>query len=344
MESNNDTVIRFNARALMRSGDKIFEKNKWLKTGTQMIFIIHGDQESMIREALKGRKFAIIKVPRIEGQEPWTNYHDHIETFIYFSAFQCPCGIREIGSDTTFYNFDYFLCVENGRDFDKGLKKAIKKDAKLIVQSDIDEALSFLKDKELVFRTSFAEQGGNYEASLINHVISKDLSLKPEEMYFLYDDTYDVKIFLQELPDNEENTAGKRLIPVDANRYDVTQKIVSILDALSKECRRDIKDLSFEYDTEDGEIKAHYYLTRFHSNPAWRLNPVCLFNFRISVFILPGFVDKEDVQDIQEDSIVIRDDDKRYKLDSIHFTSDICYDLSAFKDLMEWHYLDVDLA
>ena len=79
---------------------------------------------------------------------------------------------------------------------------------------------------------------------------------------------------------------------------------------------------------------AQYYLTRFHSNLNWRINPVCVLCFRMSAFLLPGLTPLISVKEIPKDMITQNTiTGERYRIDSVYVNSDIC---TGIEDVRKW--------
>lgn len=73
-------------------------------------------------------------------------------------------------------------------------------------------------------------------------------------------------------------------------------------------------------------------MTLFHSNTALEADPVNIFQFVISAYVLPGFANKDCLVKMPREKLV-RDNvkDKLYLLDSIHFHSDMYFDTKEFE-------------
>ena len=263
------------------------------------------------------------------------------------------CAIRKVGEISVFEECEYYLTVFFIRGKKDYLKELFDKGVASIGIPEIEisyptfeEFLSFMNDKELVFITNYVERNGNVEACKIRHFLNDDLQMR--RIFFkesiLYDDYYDIKIYLIR-EEHESLPAPSCLSPDDIYYYDIKGRILSILERNSKEFFSDESDYFVEYETRSDVITALYFATRFHSNPLWDVNPVCILNFRISVFVLPGEVSRLKMSQLpDEKKTKHKYTEEEYYIDSIFFTSDMCLDLADFEKLIDGHFHDFTLA
>ena len=98
-----------------------------------------------------------------------------------------------------------------------------------------------------------------------------------------------------------------------------------------------------EFAAVSDKIQAQYFLTHIHINTTLECDSAFLFCFRIAAFILPGTADEGET--VTEDSITIDGDSgEKYRIDSIHFNSDILEDINEFEELMRWHFFEITVA
>ena len=304
-----------------------------------MKMILSCDQEAF-REIIRDRKIGIVS-----GDDYRKNEHKFAYICRYYSFWI-------LGNETmtgTGSDDIYMLLSIERNNIDE--KKDNAKEETLpaekcesIIWIDEEKALHIVKGKKLVFQVSYIEKNGNTEETIRRKFLEEVFLLKDEdeECFYLYDDFYDVRIFLQKV---DEQTV-QHMEYSDVRDFDINTKILQFLREESVPFLEDgWHDFTAEFAAVSDTINAQYFLTRYHSNTLWNLNPVCIFCFRISVFILPGNVTLQDAVGLSEDKLTInyKNGDK-YVIDSIHFNSDICADLTEFKELIGLHYYDVTLA
>ena len=74
------------------------------------------------------------------------------------------------------------------------------------------------------------------------------------------------------------------------------------------------------------------------------MNLTNILSLRLAAFLLPGGVSSEISKELSTDKLTTDAAGNIYKLDSIHFYSDICYTLKEFEELFDWHLGIIDLA
>ncbi len=325
-----------------------------------MELILKGDQKAALRQIVENRFFALIKLP---SKKP-DRYISKCSSSVFFARMNSlknrTCAIRNVGEISVFEECEHYLTVFFTRGkkdylkefFDKGVA-AIGIPEIEISYPTVEEFLSFMNDKELVFITNYVERNGNVEACKIRHFLNDDLQMrrycavKESRLYeesILYDDYYDIKIYLIR-KEYEALPAPSCLSPDDIDYYDIKGRILRILERNSKEFFSDESDFCVEYETRSDIITALYFATRFHSNPLWDINPICILNFRISVFVLPGEVSRLKMSQLPEEKQTKHKyTEEEYYIDSIFFTSDMCLDLADFEKLIDGHFYDFTLA
>ena len=209
-----------------------------------------------------------------------------------------------------------------------------------------DEITAFMADKEFVWLTNYVEEH-NMERAKSKHFLNDCLIFRENyetRKNLLYDELLDIRIFLTRV-ETEGSYPKYGLYPEDIRTFDIREKITDYLKKISKECFLDESDCFLEYESQSPDIQAVYFATKFHSNPAWSLDPVNIFNFRISAFVLPGTISPKKATELPLNKKTLKSDaGSEYVIDSIHINSDICYDLSEFKELIHGLYYDVFLA
>lgn len=94
---------------------------------------------------------------------------------------------------------------------------------------------------------------------------------------------------------------------------------------------------TIKYESESPELKAQYFLSKFHSNRNWAADPLCIMNCRATAYVLPCVMSKYESDDIPMDRIAFDYvSGTKYVIDSIHVNSDICFSLSEFEKPFGW--------
>lgn len=291
--------------------------------------------EEAIRCFVAGREFAVININEDALQQ---NYRTRFGLKIY--------PLDELGVHFDTYTLE--IDEENnsgGRTYlfikDK-LPKFKQVDGVSILYLSIDELVSIISGKRLIYYNKFAEDHCGVEDTVNKRMQDDVFNIINEDEYYLYHEFFRVQIFLQRISetDTEEYTT---MTPSDVRSYDIIKKMLS---KLTKESNAFYDDaITIRYEMESEKLQAQYFLTKFHSNRDWDLDPVCLLNYRISSFVLPGTFPAEIARELPEDKIVCdTNTGDKYVIDSIHIDSDICSDLSEFNKWLERYTYNIDLA
>ena len=297
--------------------------------------IISNLSEEAIRCFVAGREFAVININEDALQQ---NYRTRFGLKIY------PLDQLGVHFDTYTLEID----EENnsgGRTYlfikDK-LPKFKQVEGVSISYPSTDELVSMVSGKRLIYYNKYAEDYCGVEDTVNRHMRDDVFNVFNEDEYYLYHEFFRVNIFLQRISetDTEEYTT---MTPSDVRSYDITEKILS---KLTKESNAFYDDaITIRYEMESEKLQAQYFLSKFHCNREWDLDPVCLLNYRISSFILPGTFPAEKARELPEDKIVCdTNTDDKYVIDSIHIDSDICSDLSEFNKWLETYMYNISLA
>ena len=297
--------------------------------------IITDLSEEAIRCFVAGREFAVININEDALQQ---NYRTRFGLKIY------PLDQLGVHFDT------YTLEIDDGNNSGGRTYLFIKDKLPEFKQVDgisisyplTDELVSMVSGKRLIYYNKFAEDHCEVENTINWRMRNDVFNIINEDEYYLYHEFFRVQIYLQRTSetDTEEYTT---MTPSDVRSYDITEKILT---KLTKESNAFYDDaITIRYEMESEKLQAQYFLTKFHSNREWDLDPVCLLNYRISSFVLPGTFPSEKALELSEDKIVcdINTGDK-YVIDSIHIDSDICSDLSEFNKWLERYTYNIDLA
>lgn len=297
--------------------------------------IITDLSEEAIRCFVSGREFAVININEDALQQ---NYRTRFGLKVY------PLDQLGVHFDTYTLEID----EENnsgGRTYlfikDK-LPEFKQIDGVSISYPLTDELVSMVSGKRLIYYNIFAEDHCEVENTINWRMRNDVFNIFDEDEYYLNHEFFRVNIFLQRISetDTEEYTA---MTPSDVRSYDIIAKILSKLTEESNSFYNDA--ITIRYEMESEQLQAQYFLSKFHCNREWDLDPVCLLNYRISSFILPGTFPAEKARELPKDKIVRNTNiDDKYVIDSIHIDSDICSDLSEFNKWLERYMYNISLA
>lgn len=314
-----------------------------------MAIILKGSAEEVIRKMLKDRLFALIKMPA-KKPEKYTSELSSSVFVGFIGSYNRSFAIRPAGAKTVYEDCEYYLTMyykrgtgeEENMYFDRSLKR--KEDAFIsVTYPSADELLSFLNDKELVLITNYMHYG-NFENFKAQDFLEDVLFLwdDSESDYIPTNDGCDIRIYLTRADDstNQDNSFHTK----DVRSFDIRRRTVDLLEGISKKYFSRDKYYSAlyysaEFEAQEKEIQAAYFVTRFHSNLKWDADPVNIVIARISAFVLPGAVPPEKIKNLPADkktkNLV---NGAEYLIDSIHFNSDIFYDLTEFEDYLDNYF------
>ena len=300
--------------------------------------VISSLTEADIRNLVSGREFVVIKVdPDLIRNDP-----------------RRKCGMNfDLRYYMEFYFDQYMLQIDDGNDACGRMYLYIRVSLPIrfkqaegitVLHPAVDELIPMVLGKRLFFSTEFAEDFCGVEG-ILNREMQEyvfDLRNEKRKEYYLYDSFFRVQVFLQ-MVSNGRSSAHKALTPADVRNYDVNARILSKLREESGRFYDDAQIL--QYASESDGLQAQYFLSKFHSNRNWELDPVCILNYRISAFILPGRIPEEDAAGLPEEKLTreLRSG-RKYVIDSIHADSDICSDLAEFNALVERFTYNIGLA
>jgi len=282
-----------------------------------------------IRNLVSGREFVVIKVdPDLIRNDLRRRYGKSFDLSDYMS----------------FYLDRYMLQIDDGNDARGRTYLYIRVSLPIafrqaegvnVLHPTVDELIPMVLGKRLIFSAGFMEDHCGVE-NVLNRKMQEyvfDLRNGDRKEYYLYDSFFQVQVFLQRVS-NGRSSAHKALMPADVRNYDVNARILSKLREESGQYYDDAQIL--QYASESDGLQAQYFLSKFHSNRNWELDPICILNYRISAFILPGRIPEEDAAGLPEEKLTqeLRSG-RTYVIDSIHIDSDICSDLAEFNDLAE---------
>ena len=294
--------------------------------------IISSLGEEDIRRLVSGREFAVIKIDA-----------DYLKKPRYERKFH---PLNHLG-----VHFDTYTLQVDGKDNSGGriylfikdkLPKFKQVDGIDISYSSIEELISMLSGKRLIYYNKFAEDHCNVEDTVNRHMQDDVFNLINEDEYYLYREFFHVQVFLQRV--SETNAEGHTvMMPSDVRNYDITSKLLSKLTEGSNTFYNDA--ITIRYEMESERLQAQYFLSKFHCNREWDADPVCVLNFRISSFILPGIFPAEKAYELSKDKIAYDiNTGTKYVVDSIHIDSDICFDISEFNEWLKTYIYNISLA
>ena len=295
-----------------------------------MIISYLGEED--IRRLVSGREFAVIiidadylKKPRYERKFHPLNYLG-----VHFDTYTMQIDAEDNSDDRT------YLFIK-----DK-LPKFKQVDGIDISHPSIEELISMLSGKRLIYYNKFAEDHCNVEDTVNRHMQDDVFNLINEDEYYLYREFFHVQVFLQRI--SETDAEGQTVMtPSDVRNYDITSKLLSKLTEGSNAFYNDA--ITIRYEMESERLQAQYFLSKFHCNREWDMDPVCVLNFRISSFILPGTFPTEIAYELPKDKVAFDiNTGTKYAIDSIHIDSDICFDLSEFNEWLKTYIYNISLA
>lgn len=297
--------------------------------------VISDFSEEDVRRFVSGREFAVI----IINADVFKN-----DIRSRFGLKFSPMGYLGVHFDT------YTLQIDNGDNSgdrtylfikDK-LPKFKQVEGVNILYPSVDELLPMVLGKRLVYYNKFAEDNCDVEDTVNRHLHDDVFNIINKDEYYLYHSFFRVQVFLQKVSggDTEEQTM---MTPSDIRDYNINNKILSTLKEWSNSFYNDA--ITMQYNMESNKLQAQYFLSKFHSNREWDIDPVCILNFRIASFILPGTFYAEKAAELPKEKIAYDiTNGTKYVIDSIHIDSDICSDLSDLDKWMETFTYNISLA
>ena len=312
-------------------------------TDNDLEIIMKGSQEQVIRKMLKDRLFCLVILPEEKPEMVVSRFSSSIfVSRMNTYGFTRALAIRNVGSKDKYERCQYYLRVyekrgvdeESKRYFEKFYHRSIRQFASFSYPT-VDELCGFLKDKEL-FLISNWMQYGNMESMKVKDFLKHILFLwKDSESEFIMRDEFcDIRVFLRQI-DDETGDSDDRIRSADVRDFEIWRRIVNILKKRSRDYYQHMHYCA-EYETQQGEVQAAYFVTRFHSNTAWEADPVNIVNSRISAFVLPGKVSSSKATTFTGSKKTRKlSNGTKYVIDSIHGNSDVFSDMSEFKEYLD---------
>ena len=238
----------------------------------------------------------------------------------------------------------YVLILEKSKKYFKEMLSDAKEFHGIIATyPTFSELLCFVHDKEIVFRCHYygSFDGGDVEEHLNKEVLNNLFAVRKKKEFYIDDDFFDVRVFLRRTEsDSSDNNA---LVLSDIRDFSINK---TIIDTIMRNVRIiDEKMMYAKYAAVSKKMQSQYLMLRFYGNPSWEMNPVCIMNYRISAYILPGIVEDTCLDKIEQDHVIVNTkDNKKYVLDSIQCNTDICHDLKDFNDLINGKCVGITMA
>ena len=309
-----------------------------------MEIILKGNQEKVIRRMLEDRLFCLIKMPakkpdRCVGRVSSSIFVSMMNSYGLVRSF----SVRNAGAKTIYENCEYYLSIyerrgcEEPKYFNHTIDRMVK-ECGTVEKPSIDELISFLKGKELVLITNYMHYG-NFEQMKVNDFL-EDLILlwKDSESDFIRrNESCDIRVYLSRMDDSP--LSGYGFYPDDIREFDIRKRIVKLLEKYSKEHFDDEQYYSAEYEARTEDVQAAYFVTRFHSNDQWEADPVNVVNARMSAYVLPGTVPRKSVENLKKKKTRKEKTKEEFVIDSIHFNSDIFYDMEEFEKYLDSYFV-----
>ena len=311
-----------------------------------MEIILKGNQEKVIRKMLDDRCFCLIKMPAEKPERCISRFSSsvfvgHMNSYGITRSF----SIRRTGSKTPYENCEYYLSIYEKRGCDEEREKyfhssidRITRKCGTVETPSLEELIAFLKDKEMVLITNYMHYG-NFEQMKVKDFLEDLLLLwKDSESDFIRrDETCDIRVYLSRLDDSP--LSGYGFYPDDIREFDIRKRIVKLFEKYSKKYFNDKQYYSAEYEAITEDVQAAYYVTRFHSNDQWEADPVNVVNARMSAYVLPGTVPRKSVENLKKKKTRKEKTKEEFEIDSIHFNSDIFYDMDEFEKYLDSYFI-----
>ncbi len=311
-----------------------------------MEIILKGNQEKVIRKMLDDRCFCLIKMPAEKPERCVSRFSSsvfvgHMNEY----GLTRSLSIRKVGSRTVYEKCEHYLAIYNKRgcnaDSEKYFHNSINRITRkcgTVETPSIEELIAFLKDKELVLITNYMHYG-NFEQKKVNDFLEDLLLLwKDSESDFIRrNETADIRVYLSRLDDSP--LSGYGFYPDDIREFDIRRRIVKLLEKFSKKHFDDELYYSAEYEARTEDVQAAYFVTRFHSNDQWEADPVNVVNARMSAYVLPGTVPRKSVENLKKKKARKEKTKEEFVIDSIHFNSDIFYDMEEFEKYLDSYFV-----
>jgi len=310
-----------------------------------MEIILKGNQEKVIRKMLDNRWFSLIKMPATKSERCISPVSSSVFVGSMNGFFARTFAVRNDGSKTAYGDCEYYLSINNKRGLDEETKGYFDRSADRMIKEcgsrtnpTLDEVVDFLKGKELVLITNYMHYG-NFEQMKVNDFLEDLLLLwKDSESDFIRrNETADMRVYLSRLDDSP--LSGYGFYPDDIREFDIRKRIVKLLEKRSKKHFDDEQYYSAEYESRTEDIQAAYFVTRFHSNRAWDADPVNVVNVRMSAYVLPGTVPRKSVENLKKKKTRKEKTKEEFVIDSIHFNSDIFYDMDEFEKYLDSYFV-----
>ncbi len=288
-----------------------------------------------VRNLVAGREFAVIKVPPEVYNNPLKYHYCYFDLNAIILGMCLEAYTLEIkGNDNS--GDRTFLWIKVNLNIKPRKVKGVK-----ITYPSVGELIDMLSGKKLVFSVHFVREN-SVEESVNDKIQEYVFNVRSDKEYYLEDRLFDVKVFLQKISRTGQLDYDYSE-PIDIRNLDVNGKMLSILNKASNSFYGDAWTVN--YASESPELKAQYFLSKFHSNRKWDADPVCILNCRMSAYVLPCVKTKKTMKDFPEDRIVFdTENENLYVIDSIHVNTDICFNLKEFEEIFGWFTSSIALA
>ena len=311
-----------------------------------MEIILKGSLEKVIRKMLDNRLFCLIRMPAEKPEQCVSRFSSsvfvgHMNSYGLTRAF----SIRNSQYKTVYERCEYYLSIYEDRGCDEESEKyfqrsigRITKECGTVEYPSIEELIVFLKGKELVLITNYMHYG-NFEQMKVKDYLEDLLLLwKDSESDFIRrDETCDIRVYLSRLDDSP--LSGYGFYPDDIREFDIRKRIVKLFEKYSKKYFNDKQYYSAEYEAITEDVQAAYFVTRFHSNDQWEADPVNVVNARMSAYVLPGTIPRKSVENLKKKKTRKEKTKEEFVIDSIHFNSDIFYDMDEFEKYLDSYFV-----
>ena len=311
-------------------------------------FVFSGRNSDVVREIIRNRKHVLVTLRVSSCDRVYDDPLGPIRVYPYLEIIDKGVELSSSGLKKVLLMNRVRRDKESDDDYFDTYVEKIRRDVGRqvkvisIEKPDEEELLTCVADKDFVFQRRNVLHYGDVEYKLLEDFM-EILLLRDVDSWLMRDEYMDVKLFLQKYC-RKSVAKNRHIAPLDIRNLNVNRKLLNVI---REECTRrfhEPTDFCMEFRAESEQIQAQYMLTRYHSNPLWDANPVNVLCYRFSSFLMPGKRPGSDVDPLTKGNTAWdMTTGAKYRIDSAHYTTDICYELEELTKLMRAHYVDIDM-